>query len=53
MVTLALLTIGVQAFAQNAVSGKVVDAKGEPVVGAGVQIKGTTVGVVTDLDGNF
>ena len=53
MVTLALLTIGVQAFAQNAVTGKVVDAKGEPVVGAGVQIKGTTVGVVTDLDGNF
>ena len=53
MVTLALLAIGVQAFAQNAVSGKVVDAKGEPVVGAGVQIKGTTVGVVTDLDGNF
>ena len=53
MVTLALLTIGVQAFAQNAVTGKVVDAKGEPVVGAGVQIKGTTVGVVTDLDGQF
>ena len=53
MVTLALLTIGVQAFAQNAVTGKVADAKGEPVVGAGVQIKGTTVGVVTDLDGNF
>ena len=53
MVALALLTIGVQAFAQSAVTGKVVDAKGEPVVGAGVQIKGTTVGVVTDLDGNF
>ena len=50
---LALVTIGVQAFAQTAVSGKVVDAKGEPVVGAGVQIKGTTVGVVTDLDGQF
>ncbi|MBR5704104.1 MAG: SusC/RagA family TonB-linked outer membrane protein [Bacteroidales bacterium] len=53
MVTLALLTIGVQAFAQNVVTGKVVDAKGEPVVGAGVQVKGTTAGVVTDLDGNF
>ena len=53
MVTLALLTIGVQAFAQNAITGKVVDAKGEPVVGAGVQIKGTNAGVVTDLDGQF
>lgn len=53
MVALALLTIGVQAFAQNVVTGKVVDSNGEPVVGAGVQIKGTTTGVVTDLDGNF
>ncbi|MBR0175369.1 MAG: SusC/RagA family TonB-linked outer membrane protein [Bacteroidales bacterium] len=53
MVMLALLTIGVQAFAQNVVTGKVADAKGEPVVGAGVQVKGTTVGVVTDLDGQF
>ena len=53
MVTLACLAIGVQAFAQNTVTGKVVDAKGEPVVGAGVQIKGTTVGQVTDLDGQF
>ena len=53
MVMLAMLTIGIQAFAQNVVTGKVVDSNGEPVVGAGVQIKGTTTGVVTDLDGNF
>ena len=53
MVTLVLLSLGVQAFAQSTVTGTVVDAKGEPVVGAGVQIKGTTTGVVTDLDGNF
>ena len=53
MVTLALLTIGVQAFAQNVVTGKVVDSKGEPVPAAGVQVKGTNIGVVTDLDGNF
>ena len=53
MVTLALLLLGAQAFAQNIVTGKVVDSAGEPVVGAGVQIKGTTTGVVTDLDGNY
>ena len=53
MVMLAMLTIGIQAFAQNVVTGKVVDSNGEPVVGAGVQVKGTTTGVVTDLDGNF
>ena len=53
MVALALLTIGVQAFAQSVITGKVVDANGEPLVGAGVQVKGTTIGVVTDLDGVF
>ena len=53
MVTLVCLAMGVQAFAQNTVTGKVVDAKGEPVVGAGVQVKGTSLGVVTDLDGLF
>jgi len=53
MVLLALLTIGVQAFAQNTVTGKVTDNSGEPVVGAGVQVKGTTTGVTTNLDGVF
>lgn len=35
------------------VKGVVVDTDGEPVIQAGVQIEGTTVGVVTDIDGNF
>lgn len=52
LVALACL-IGVQVFAQNSVTGKVVDSKGDPVVGAGVQVKGTSLGVVTDLDGSF
>ena len=50
---LAMLTIGIQAFAQNPVSGRVTDKSGEPVVGAGVLIKGTTTGTTTDLDGNW
>ena len=34
--------------------GVVVDSNGEPVIGAGVALKGNeTVGTVTDLDGNF
>lgn len=45
---LALLLIGVQAFAQSAVSGKVTDEAGEPCVGANVLIKGTTTGTMTD-----
>lgn len=50
---LVLLTIGMQAFAQSAVSGKVTDEAGEPCVGANVLIKGTTTGTMTDLDGNY
>lgn len=34
------------------VKGKVV-SQGEPVIGAGVLIKGTTTGAATDMDGNF
>ncbi len=35
------------------VSGQVVDADGEPLIGATVRVKGSDVGVITDLDGNF
>ena len=35
------------------VSGKVVDANGEPIIGATVKEKGTTNGTITDFDGNF
>lgn len=37
----------------NVVSGIVKDSFGEPLIGAAVIIKGTTVGAGTDLDGNF
>ena len=39
--------------AQDRVTGKVVDASGDPVIGASVVVKGTSNGVVTDLNGNF
>ena len=51
--TLAVLTLGLQAFAQNSVSGKVTDAKGEVIPGVSVIVKGTTTGTMTDLDGNY
>lgn len=35
------------------IKGKVVDATGEAVIGANVLEKGTTNGVITDIDGNF
>lgn len=34
-------------------SGVVVDETGEPVIGVSVLVKGTTNGVITDLDGNY
>ena len=42
-------------FGQNQVSvkGKVLDADGQPVIGAAIVQKGTNNGVTTDLDGNF
>lgn len=35
------------------VRGTVMDTNGEPIIGAGVMIKGTTTGAETDLDGRF
>ena len=35
------------------VKGQVVDANGEPIIGASVLVKGTTNGTITDFDGNF
>lgn len=38
---------------QRTVSGKVVDSKGEPLIGVTVLEKGTTNGAITDFDGNY
>lgn len=35
------------------ITGKVVDASGEPIIGVSVVEKGTTNGSMTDIDGNF
>lgn len=49
-----LLLLPVHSFAQNLrVEGKVVDENGEGLIGAGVVIKGTTNGTITDVDGTF
>ncbi|MBP5508778.1 MAG: SusC/RagA family TonB-linked outer membrane protein, partial [Prevotella sp.] len=39
--------------AQSVVKGTVVDEAGEPVIGATVKVEGTSVGAITDFDGNF
>ena len=51
---LALFFIGIGVvMAQTQVRGTVTDENGEPVIGASVLVKGTTVGTVTDIDGKF
>ena len=52
----ALLSVVSWAFAQGnttTCSGSVIDELGEPVIGATVQAKGTSVAVPTDIDGKF
>ena len=53
--TVASLLMGMTTvMAQNTkVTGQVLDENGEPVIGASVVVKGTTIGTVTDFDGNF
>ncbi len=38
---------------QIAVTGRVIDHTGEAVIGASVMVEGTTLGTITDIDGNF
>ena len=40
-------------YAQRTVSGSIVDDTGVALIGANVTIKGTSVGTITDIDGNF
>lgn len=38
---------------ERTITGQVVDAKGEPLIGVSILVKGTTDGAITDLDGNY
>ena len=42
-----------QAGVPQKVKGQVVDAKGEPLVGVTVKVKGTTQAAITDMNGNY
>jgi len=48
-----MLGISSYAMAQRTVTGTVTDDRGDAVISATVQVKGTTVGATTDLDGKY
>ena len=49
------LCLGTAAFswAQHTVKGIVTDETGEPLIGAGVLVEGTTIGTITGIDGDY
>jgi len=49
-----LISVGVRAFSQtHNITGKVLDETGLGYPGAGISVKGTVIGTVTDINGNF
>ena len=50
---LVLITLSFWVMAQNVLKGKITDKNGESLIGATVMVKGTTIGTVTDINGNF
>ncbi len=52
-IILCFLSVSGFSSAQNIINGTVTDETGETVIGASIMVKGTTVGTVTDFDGNF
>ena len=48
-----LTVLSLSLYAEKQVSGVVVDEKGDPVIGASIQAKGTTQGTISDYDGKF
>ena len=39
--------------ATKSVAGQILDANGEPLIGATIMVPGTSIGATTDFDGNF
>ena len=40
-------------YGQNTITGIVTDESGEPLIGAGVLVEGTSIGVSTGFDGDY
>jgi TonB-linked SusC/RagA family outer membrane protein len=53
VLTILLISLSLTYVKAQSISGKVIDSKKEPVIGAAITIEGTTNGVASDLDGNY
>ena len=53
ILSLAVLLTSTIVYAQTQISGTVVDATGEAIIGATIMEKGSSNGTITDFDGNF
>lgn len=45
--------IDAESIQKKKTAGTVIDANGEPIIGASVTIKGTSIGTITDINGSF
>ena len=51
---ICLAIFSLSSFAQNiSIRGNITDSSGESLIGVTVQVQGTTIGTVTDVDGNY
>lgn len=53
LILLSLLIFSLSLSAQRTITGKVIDAEGEPLIGVNIIVQGTSSGTVTDFEGNF
>lgn len=54
MLTLLFISVSIMSFAQTKnVKGTVSDSNGQPIPGATIVVKGTTQGIITDVDGKY
>jgi iron complex outermembrane receptor protein len=53
LLLLAAICLTGFSYAQTAISGKIIDAAGEPLAGANIIVKGTVTGTIASLEGTF
>ena len=53
IIIILLSLLALQTYAQRTISGNVKDVNGDTLIGATIIIKGTTIGTLTDIEGNY